>query len=268
MIKCNVCGHDNPLGRVHCVQCGTKIDLSKVVPESMGGGQGNVVIKKTRGGAGGGSSGISKLIKFVDAIILAALVIGIAMMWQVPQVKEIANDPAAAMTAKAKFDSLAAAQQGNSDQVAEFTEQEINSYINEPSSPRHFEYPEDSGGVLSSRFTRYQFEFGENEATAVAVGFIRLKDLKKKIVIRASGTLGGESGNRQVKLKKLFIGSLPLHSLPFSDKFLQPVADQFFRFQPFEQEWKVLKGTREVQFAGGKAVVASGGPAASSASRK
>ena len=35
MVKCTKCGADNPLGRVFCQACGSKLDLSAMTSESV-----------------------------------------------------------------------------------------------------------------------------------------------------------------------------------------------------------------------------------------
>lgn len=258
MIKCNVCGHDNPLGRVHCVQCGTKIDLSQVVPEGMKAGKGAVVIKKVRSGSGGGASLGKTIIKLIDLAIIAALIIGVLLMWQETTVKEISTDTAMALAAKSKMDGLIAAQQAKAPMTVDFNEQEVNSYINDPTSPKHFEYTADPGGAFSSRFAKYQIELGENQLTAVAVGELRMKDYKKRIIMRVSGSVADGVAGKQLKLTTGFIGKLPLHALPFGDKIVEAFGGYFFRFQVFDQEIAALKVAREIRMAGGKATVSLG----------
>jgi hypothetical protein len=234
--------------------------------EGMEGGQDAVVIRK--GGSGGGVPILRTIWKIVDLVILAALVIGILLMWQETAVRDIKADMGMALAAKSKLDSLTAAQQANAPQTVELTEQEINAYMNDASSPRHFEYaPEPTGGGFSSRFTKYQLELGENEATAIGLAEIRLGGYKKKLVLRATGFVTGAPGGRRAEVSTAFIGKLPLHSLPFGGSLASGFAGYFFRFGVFEEELKLLKAAREVRIAGGKVTVVVGGSTAAPAAR-
>jgi hypothetical protein len=263
MIKCHVCNYDNPLGRVHCIQCGTKIDLSKVVPPDRAtGARGEVVIK---GGARhrGKASIVRTIWKAVDLLILAALAVAILFMWQEPAIRDITIDAVQTTTAKAKFDTLTQAVQRNGPATVELSESEINAYINHPSSARRLEYTEDKpGATFLSRLTKYQIEIGSDQFAVIGVGEVRVSSFTKRVILRVDGHVVGAPGSRQIKLTQAFMGKLPLHALPAGQSLVDSFAEYFFRLQHFDAEWKFIKGARDLQLTPGRMVIGVG-PAAS-----
>jgi hypothetical protein len=262
MIKCSICGYDNPLGRVHCIQCGTKIDLSKVVPPDQAtGAKGEVVVK--RGGKPQGKTSILRTIwKVVDLLVLAALGVGIVLMWQEPAISDISFNAAQAVTALAKSETLNQSLRLGKAATVELSEAEINSYVNHSGSARRLQYIEDiPGATFQSRLARYQIHFDNNQFTVIGIGEIRVSKSVKRVILRLDGCLVSASGDRQMKFLQAFIGELPLHKLPAGQQIVDSFAEYFFRFQPFDAEWKLIKGARDVQLAPGKAVISVGPPA-------
>ncbi|MCX7825112.1 MAG: zinc finger Ran-binding domain-containing protein [Verrucomicrobiae bacterium] len=263
MIKCNVCGYDNPLGRVHCIQCGSKIDLSKVVPPNRATGARGEVVVTRRGGTGGRTHILRAIWKVVDLIILAALGIGIVLMWREPAVRDILLDAPQAVAAQAKLDTLAQSAQSGKPATVELSEAEINSYLNHPASPRRLRYAEDTpGATFQARLAKYQIQLeGGNQFTIIGVGEIRVSKSVKRVILRLDGSLVDTPGGRRMKFNHAYVGELPLHKLPAGQPIVDWFAEFFFRFQTLDAEWKLIKGARDVQLAAGKAVVAVG-PAA------
>jgi hypothetical protein len=258
-IKCTVCGYDNPLGRVHCVQCGTKLDLSKVVPEGTKvKGKGVVYL---------GKSGVKRhtvyqtIWKLVDLAVFLALVAAIVLMWLESPIKDIQAGAMHALAAKGKLDAVATAVQVSAPLKApvEFTEQEINAYINDPASPRALAYPPPTAGSFGVRIARYQIELSEGVVTVVAVGEIKFGALTKRIIIQAGGQLAGDMGQRRLNVATASIGRLPLRRLPWGDRLASICADQFFRFQTYDEEWKLIQRVSGIRLGAGKVIVSVDG---------
>lgn len=257
-IKCSVCRYDNPLGRVHCLQCGTKLDLSKVVPEGT----------KVKGGGAiylGKSDKprrpILKTIgKLFDLAVFLLLVAVIVVMLQEPPVKDVATSAMHALVAKGKLDGVGTAVKLGSrlPVPVEFTEQEINAYLNDVASPHHLTYPPPSSGGFGVRIARYQIEFLENEVGLVAIGEIRAGNFTKRIIIRATGRFVGSAGQRRLEFTTASMGRLPLHKLPGGNRLAGFVGDQFFRFAGYDEEWKLIQAVGDLRVAPGKIVVSAG----------
>ncbi|MBI5396206.1 MAG: hypothetical protein HZA91_13000 [Verrucomicrobia bacterium] len=265
MIKCTVCGYDNPLGRVHCLQCGTKIDLSKVVPEGTKvKGKGVVFLGKSGAQR---RSPLRTLWKLVDLAIFAALAAAIVLMWQEPPVKELQTGPMQALAAKGKLDAVATAVRLGVPlgRPVEFSEEEINAYLNDPASPHHFAYPPASSGGFSVRIARYQIELSEGEVAVIAVGEIKAGSFTKRLIVRAGGQFAGAAGQRQLNFSTASIGKLPLHALPGGDRLVGFCAGQFFHFDGYDEEWKLIQRAGDVRVTAGKAVVSAGAGGAATA---
>jgi hypothetical protein len=258
MIKCTACNYDNPIGRVHCVQCGGKLDLAAIVTADQAtGARGEVIVKSQK--AGGGSS-IGRLVrKLISLVILVVLVVVGAMVWQEMPMDEVPTSAAFALAAKGRLDTLTQAQAQGKSLTITFNEKEINSYLSDPSSPKHLKFtPDNPEAVFLSRWAKYQIEVGESRFTALAVAEVRVKALTKQFVFRSSGALVDAADGKKVKWKTAFIGRLPLHALPGGGVLAQMFGNQCFKVEGFETEWKLVKEARVVALTPGTAVVCVG----------
>jgi hypothetical protein len=258
MIKCKACDYDNPIGRVHCVQCGGKLDLSAIVTEGQAtGARGEVVVKVQK--AGGGSS-IGRLVrKLVSLLILAALVVLGLLVWQELPVDEIKTNAALALAAKGRLDTLMQAQERGTPLTITFSTAEINSYLNDAGSPKHLTYtPDNPQAVFLPRWAKFQVEMDNDSFTAQAVAEVRVKTFTKQFVVQASGTFVEGTDGKKVKWTTAFIGRLPLHTVPGGEVVAQVFGSQFFKFPGFDAEWKLLKDARAIVLTPGNAVVCVG----------
>lgn len=257
-IKCPVCGYDNPLGRVHCLQCGTKLDLSKVVPEGT----------KVKGGGavylGKGDKPrrpvLKTLWKLLDLVVFLVLAVAIVLMLQESPVKDLQTGAMHALAAKGKLDGVAAAVKLGAPLPGpvEFSEQEINAYLNDAASPHHLTYPPATGSGFGVRIVRYQVELSEGEVALVAVGEIKAGNFARRLIIRAAGRFVGGAGQRRLEFPAATIGMLPLHVLPGGDRLAGMFAKQFFQFAGYDEEWKVIQSVGDVRVGPGKVVVSAG----------
>lgn len=258
MIKCKTCNYDNPIGRVHCVQCGGKLDLSLVVTEDQAtGARGEVVVKVQK--AGGGASIGRAIRKLISLAILAVLVVVGLLVWQQTPVEGVNLNAVFALAAKGKFDTLAQAQERGTAMTVAFSHQEINSYLTDASSPKHVVCTQDNPqAVFLPRWARYHIEIGNGRFTALAIAEVRVSKFTKQFIFRSSGSFVEGAGEKKVKWTTAFIGRLPLHALPGGDMVAQLFGDLCFRFSGFDTEWKLLKESRAIALTAGSAAVSVG----------
>jgi hypothetical protein len=120
MLLCQKCGYDNELGRIFCHQCGTKLDLDAIKPESRGGKS----LKTKKGRLTGG-----KLIRHgVELAFLLFLVYAVYLMLTTPAIPSKVSD-AAINTAEKKFIRLEQAASGKKEAIIEVTLAELNGYL-------------------------------------------------------------------------------------------------------------------------------------------
>jgi len=256
-IPCSVCGYDNPLGRVHCLQCGTKLDLSKVVPEGTKvKGRGVIYLGKSDQAR----RPIGKTIwKLFDLAVFLLLISGLVLMWQEPALKEVHTGAMYALAAKGKLESVAVAMKLGAPLPGpvEFSEPEINAYLNDAASPHHLTYAPAREGGFSVRVARYQVELLEGGVALVAVGELKLGSFTKRLIIRATGRFVGDAGRRRLEFTTAAVGALPLEKLPGGPKLAQFVGEQFFRFAGYDEEWKLIQLAGDLRVGPGKIVVSA-----------
>lgn len=259
MIKCTACNYDNPIGRVHCVQCGGKLDLAAIVTSDQAtGAHGEVVVKVQKAGGGGFSIGRA-IRKLVSLVIVAVLGVVGVLMWQEMPAENIATNAALALAAKARVDSLMQAQEQGKPLTITFNNKEINAYLNDPTSPKQVKFtPDNPEAVFLPRWAKYQFEVGNNSFTALAISEVRVKGFTKQFVFRSSGSFVEGADGKKVKWTTAFIGRLPLHAMPGGDVLAQVFGNQCFKLSGFDAEWKLLKDARAVVLTPGTAVVCVG----------
>ncbi len=258
MIKCKACNYDNPIGRVHCVQCGGKLDLSAIVmADQATGAKGEVVVKVQK--ASGGFSLGRTVRKIISLIIIAVLGVVGVLVWQEMPADDIPTSAAFALAAKGRLDTLTEAHERGTAMTITFNNKEINSYLSDPSLPKHVKYtPDNLAAVFLPRWAKYQIEVGNGRFTALAVGEVRVKAFTKQFIFRSSGSLVEGADGKKVKWTTAFIGRLPLHALPGGDMVAQIFGNLCFRFEGFDAEWKLLKEARAVALTPGTAVVCVG----------
>jgi hypothetical protein len=79
MIECPKCGHDNDLGRIFCVECGEKLDISKVSAPSG--------IRRRKKGGSAQSKGQmigGAVVKVIKLTFLAAVCAVLTLLWLQP----------------------------------------------------------------------------------------------------------------------------------------------------------------------------------------
>ena len=262
MIICKACGYDNPLGRVHCMQCGAKVDLSMIVTADQAtGSKGEVVVKAGRATTGG--LGIGRLIKrAISLAIFAVIVVGGLLIWQNTPVRDIQTDPMHALTTKGKFDTLTQAQEGGKALTISFDEAEINSYLSDARSPHHIQFQTNAPSAgFPPKLIKYQIEIGSGHFVAVGVAQMHIGGYTNEFTVRSVGEFPDAGDTKHVKWTKTFVGRLPLHALPGGDWLAGTFSDSCFNLPDYEAEWTVLKGARSITLTPGKAIV-SIGPAA------
>ncbi|MCX6907413.1 MAG: hypothetical protein NTY01_05160 [Verrucomicrobia bacterium] len=258
MIKCKACNYDNPIGRVHCVQCGGKLDLSLVVTADQAtGAHGEVVVKVQR--AGGGVSFGHTIRKIISLAVVAVLVVVGLLVWQPTPVEDVSTSAAFALAAKGRFDTLVQAQERGTAMTVAFSSKEINSYLNDSGSPKQVSYtPDNPSAVFLPRWAKCQVEIGDDRFTVLAIAEVRLSSFTKQFIFRSSGSFVEAAGGKKVKWATAFIGRLPLHALPGGGVVAQLFGDLCFRLPGFDAEWKLLKESRAIVLTSGSAAVSVG----------
>lgn len=259
MIKCSACNYDNPIGRVHCVQCGGKLDLSAIVTADQAtGARGEVVVKVQKAGGDGFSVG-RMLRKLLSLMILGVMAVVVVLAWQEMPVDEVKTNAAFALAAKARIDSLIQAQERGTPVTVTLNSREINSYLNDSGSPKHVKCtPDNPAAVFLPRWAKYQVEIGSGYFTAMAIGEVRVKGFTKQFIFRSTGSLDEGAGGKKVKWSTAFIGRLPLHALPGGEIVAQLFGKAFFTLEGFDAECKLLREARVVALAPGTVVVCVG----------
>lgn len=260
MIICKACGYDNPLGRVHCMQCGAKVDLSMIVTADQAtGAKGEVVVEGGKASAGGLE--IGRLIqRAISLTILAVLVVGGLLAWQKAPVRDMPTDMGRALAAKGKLDVLTQAQQAGRTMTISFDEVEINSYLGDAHSPHPVQFTSSNAG-FPPKLVKYQIEIGNGCFAIVGVAQMHIGGFTNTFTLRADGEFVDAGDAKHVKWNKAFIGRLPLHALPGGNWLTGAFAAACFNLPDYEAEWTALKGARAVTLTPGKAVVSVGAAA-------
>src|ERR1051325_5098373 len=89
MIACQACGHNNPLGRVFCQKCGTKLDLSRVRAPGGGGGEteGGVTVGVRREERPRSKAILRTAIRGFDVLLIVGVIVVLVLMCQEPTVQ-------------------------------------------------------------------------------------------------------------------------------------------------------------------------------------
>lgn len=130
MISCQACGHSNPLGRVFCQKCGTKLDLSKVRPPGSAPEEGGITVGVTRDDKSKKKTALKTAVRIFDVLLVLAVGFGIYLVWQVPDVKSPGTSSLEAATLKGQREKLEFAMSNKKPYKIEFNDMTLNSYLN------------------------------------------------------------------------------------------------------------------------------------------
>jgi zinc-ribbon domain len=195
MLTCPKCGYDNELGRIFCHSCGAKLDLSGIKAPSQGGAK-----LKKRGGTGGKLLG-----RTIGIVILAALVVGIFLIAQVPSLKPLSTTDQDLRVADQKRFDLDQLSKRSQPAKISITEGELNAFIDTLGFKKG-----DGKGLLVAP-TNLQLELGNGVVKTVFVGKLSIGSaFSKGVYLSLTGTPTIEDGQFVFKPVGGAIGSLPI----------------------------------------------------------
>ena len=213
MLTCAKCNYENELGRIFCHQCGTKLDIESIKPPSRGGKS----LKKSKWSVG-------RIISLsLRIVILAALIIGIFLIFQVPAIQKIETTTENISTFYRKRNSLDTATLAKKPIAVSLSEAELNAFVNNIQT----EKPEGRGVAVVP--TLIQIEFNDETATAFIIGKIVVSERwEKGLGISYTGVPAIEDGKfvfRPVtaRIGKLRIPRVLLENTPMVENYYSQV---------------------------------------------
>jgi len=227
MIICKRCGNQNPLGRVFCTKCGTKLELSHMTAEHV------VEIKKRW------SDPIVQHWRKLAALVVAVVIILAALAFW-PQTSPIGKEGTRVDGRRVDvgLSSLRIVRPGEVRNL-EFTEQDINGY---------FKFFKTKMGADSVSVSIQQGYFTARIIKPIATVPIP----KVQIDLKMSYDLVFVPYGRNIVPKKVFMGHLSLFD-PMRTSVVRNIINMFAR----ENEWTSLKNITDVKALPGKLALQS-----------
>jgi hypothetical protein len=252
MIVCNACGYDNPLGRVFCHKCGTKLDLAKVRPpgsvdDSKGGkGSGAVTIGVKREEKKKGKSFVKTLIRIFDVVLIAVVAYCIFRIWQEPTYKSTGTSPNETEQVKLNREKLEFAIANKSRFKIILTDMAVNSYFQTVSDAGK------SSDTGTFRTEKIQLLSEKDLIDIVYVRKIIIGSWEKRIIMQYWGRPIVDGGEFHFQPVRGRIGELGVPSFA-----LGPYERNFARlFQNFDSERELLGKLTTIQVEPGKITLA------------
>jgi len=243
MIACQACGHSNPLGRVFCQKCGTKLDLSKVRAPGSGESGGGITVgvkkddEKTKK-----KSALRRAIHIFDAVLVVALVLFVVLIWQEPPVKNVLNSPSEGDRVKLDRDKLEFAMNTKRKFTLTMTDIGLNSYL---ASISDITKPETSGTFRTDKIVVLP---EQGLVNVVSIRKIVIGGWSKNIVMQFVGEPVIDGGEFRFRPVRGSIGKLPVPS------FVMGLYENNFArlFQQFSSERGLLGKLSDIQVEPGK----------------
>lgn len=207
MIACQACGHSNPLGRVFCQKCGTKLDLSKVRPPGSDPGEGGasgVTVGVKKEDQKRGKTALKTAIRIFDMVLLVAVIAGIVLMWQQPAVKSSGTSSIEASAVKIQREKLDFAISNKRPYEVKLDDMQMNSYLASVS---------DMGKSSNTGLFQTDAISLSSQAGTVQVDYVRkivIKDWEKKLVMRFAGRPESDGSDFRFVPVSGSIGKLPI----------------------------------------------------------
>ncbi len=185
-VTCPACGHANPLGRMFCMSCGARLELSEKTVRQA----------RERGMRG---SGVSRFIRLL--VFLAALAALVAMLRPVSPAGATGGTQDSASLAR-KLNALQQAQLEHRSLHVIAEESEVNAYLQEALE----ESRKTQGGGSFFELTRINVAFAKDELTVLLVA--ERGQLTVTQELRGAPVI--EGGRFALKLTSVRVGQLPL----------------------------------------------------------
>lgn len=225
MLTCPKCNYDNELGRIFCHQCGTKLDLNQIKASGHGGKS----LKRRD------SPSVGRIVlRVVEVAVVAVILWGTYLMWQVPDVKPVTSTAEDQSSAEKKRLTLERAIDQRKAATIQLSEAEANSYLERLG----FEKGDDKSLRIAPTSIQIEFEQG-------AVGLVMLGQLeiggaaRKKIYLKCRGVVSVEHGELTFKPVAAVFGAVPIHPrILESTSFMQHHFSELIR--NLQEERKLL----------------------------
>lgn len=225
MIICPRCNHDNPLGRIFCMKCGERLDLSRVKSPA------EMEREKKEGKVSTGSVLQQKApINYVllakraarICVLIILAVIGY-LLWQQPSLKVIPITQAFKEIGEEKISDLKDAVKSEDKIVREFNEAELASYIE-----GRLKYTP-SEGFFDWALSKVLVELNQNEVSVVSFWSVGGKNHHHDFIMKHTGKVRVERGSLGFEPRSCSIGKLPIPQFLFGlfSKKLATLADRF-----------------------------------------
>lgn len=207
MIACQACGYSNPLGRVFCQKCGTKLDLSKVRPpgsEPGESGASGVTVGIKKDDKKGGKKTWKTIVRILDVILLVAVIGGLVLIWQQPEVKSSGTSSIEASAIKLQREKLAFAISNKRPYEIKLDNMQLNSYLASVS---------DMGKSSNTGLFQTDTISLSSQQDTVQVDYVRkiaIQTWEKKIVMRFVGRPESDGSDFRFVPVSGSIGKLPI----------------------------------------------------------
>jgi hypothetical protein len=239
MIGCQACGHQNPLGRVFCQKCGTKLDLSKVRAPGIGGGEpgSNVTIGVKKDDGKKGKNALKTAIRIFDVLLIVALVAVIALVWQEPPVPSISDSPSMADKVKLEREKLEFAISVKRAYKLSISDVALNSYL---AAVSDIDKVEESGVFRTDKTVLVP---QQDLVNVVSIRRVVVGSWQKQIVLQYLGRPVVDGGEFRMQAVSGTIGKLPVPGF-----LMGPYERNFARlFQNFSKEQELLGKLAQIQ---------------------
>lgn len=201
-IKCSKCGFENQMGAIFCRQCGEKINMNEITPESL---------DENRNKAGAGKT-VGKIVRFAVRVLIPLVILGVAAAalapWDLPvyTAPDETTDDFKKNEGKAqlKLEVCLAAKEPRFLKPVKFSMEELNILFS-----RRFLKPDENKTVV---WTLEHIVLSEENDRIRMLVFAKLFDVVP-VVFRADG-MPAAGGSPEIPLTvqvdSAFIGHLPL----------------------------------------------------------
>lgn len=250
MIACQACGYNNPLGRVFCQKCGTKLDLSKVRPPGMAddgkGGSGGVTVGVKKEEKKKGKSVIKTAVRIFDLVLIIVVGYCIFRVWQEPAYKSSGTSPNEAERLKVDREKLEVAIGNKRPFKLIIADMALNSYFYSVSDAGK---PTDTGAFRTEKIVL------STEKDLVDVVYVRkivIGSWEKRIIMQYWGRPIVDGGDFRFQPVKGKVGELGVPSFA-----LGSYERNFARlFENFDAERALLGKLTQIQVEPGRVTLA------------
>lgn len=246
MIACQACGYSNPLGRVFCQKCGTKLDLSRVRPPGSADAKpGEVSVGIRKDEKKPGKKALKWAIRIFDIVLVAAVAFCIYQIWQEPSVRKLTINLGESAKVKDDRGKIEYAIEHQQQVTLQMTDAALNAYL---ASVSDLGKSSDQGMLRTESLTLF---FEKELVNIVYVRKIVIRGWEKRIVLQYKGRPIADGGEFRFQPVHGSIGNLTVPSFAYG------IYERNFArlFQNFETERGLLGKLSQIQVEPGKATL-------------